>query len=55
MAIKLMKRGLIKENMERALDCTVNGILIGNYLTTIGIEPKEDIETLKKLGKKLYV
>ena len=37
--------------MERALDCTVNGILIGNYLTTIGIEPKEDIETLKNLGK----
>ena len=49
------KLSLSKENMERALDCTVNGILIGNYLTTIGIEPKEDIETLKKLGKKLYV
>ena len=49
------KLRLSKENMERALDCTVNGILIGNYLTTIGIEPKEDIETLKKLGKKLYV
>lgn len=46
---------LSKENMEKALDCTVNGILIGNYLTTIGIEPKEDLETLKKLGKKLYV
>jgi len=46
------KLRLSKENMERALDCTVNGILIGNYLTTIGIEPKEDIETLKKLGKK---
>lgn len=49
------KLRLSKENMEKALDCTVNGILIGNYLTTIGIEPKEDIETLKKLGKKLYV
>lgn len=49
------KLRLSKENMEKALDYTVNGILIGNYLTTIGIEPKEDIETLKKLGKKLYV
>lgn len=49
------KLRLSKENMEMALDCAVNGILIGNYLTTIGIEPKEDIETLKKLGKKLYV
>ncbi len=49
------KLRLSKENMEIALDCAVNGILIGNYLTTIGIEPKDDIETLKKLGKKLYV
>lgn len=46
---------LSKENMEIALDNAVNGILIGNYLTTIGIEPRDDIETLKKLGKKLYV
>ncbi len=46
---------LSKKNMEIALDNAVNGILIGNYLTTIGIEPKDDIETLKKLGKKLYV
>ncbi len=46
---------LSKKNMEIALENAVNGILIGNYLTTIGIEPKDDIETLKKLGKKLYV
>lgn len=49
------KLRLSKENMEIALDNAVNGILIGNYLTTIGIEPKDDMETLKKLGKKLYV
>ncbi len=49
------KLRLSKENMEKALDTTVNGILIGNYLTTIGIEPAEDIKTLQKLGKKLYV
>ena len=41
--------------MEKALNYAVNGILIGNYLTTIGIEPDEDIKTLEKLGKKLYV
>lgn len=49
------KLRLSKENREKALEYAVNGILIGNYLTTTGIEPKEDIETLKKLGKKLYV
>lgn len=49
------KLRLSKENMEKALDSAVNGILIGNYLTTIGIEPADDIETLKRLGKKLYV
>lgn len=49
------KLRLSKENMETALKYTVNGILIGNYLTTIGIEPDEDLKTLEKLGKKLYV
>lgn len=49
------KLRLSRENMEKALNYAVNGILIGNYLTTIGIEPDEDIKTLEKLGKKLYV
>lgn len=49
------KLRLSKENREKALKYAVNGILIGNYLTTTGIEPKEDLETLAKLGKKLYV
>ncbi len=49
------KLRLSAENREKALNYAVNGILIGNYLTTIGIEPKEDIEMLEKLGKKLYV
>jgi len=49
------KLRLSEENREIALKYAVNGILIGNYLTTIGIDPKEDIETLEKLGKKLYV
>ena len=49
------KLRLIKENMETALKYTVNGILIGNYLTTIGIEPDEDLKTLEKLGKKAHL
>lgn len=44
---------LSQENQELALKTCVEGILIGNYLTTVGKEPKEDIETVKKLGKNL--
>ena len=49
------KARLSKENMELALDSCIEGILIGNYLTTIGITPEEDIKTLEKLGKTLSV
>ncbi|MDE6138330.1 MAG: biotin synthase BioB [Candidatus Gastranaerophilales bacterium] len=44
---------LSQANQELALKTCVEGILIGNYLTTIGKEPKDDIETVKKLGKNL--
>ena len=44
---------LSQENQEKALKCCVEGILIGNYLTTVGKAPKEDIETVRNLGKKL--
>lgn len=44
---------LSKENMEYALKNCVEGILIGNYLTTIGISPEEDIERVDRLGKVL--
>lgn len=44
---------LSQENQEKALKTCVEGILIGNYLTTIGKEPHEDIETVKKIGKKI--
>lgn len=44
---------LSEENQELALKTCVEGILIGNYLTTVGKEPKQDIETVKKLGKNL--
>lgn len=44
---------LSEENQELALKTCVEGILIGNYLTTVGKEPSQDIETVKKLGKNL--
>ncbi len=44
---------LSQENQELALKTCVEGILIGNYLTTIGKEPEEDIKTIEKLGKNL--
>ncbi len=44
---------LSNENQELALNTCVEGIMTGNYLTTIGKKPQEDIETVKKLKKNL--
>ncbi len=44
---------LSEANQERALQSCVEGILIGNYLTTTGRSPVEDIKTVQKLGKRL--
>ena len=44
---------LSQENQELALKTCVEGILVGNYLTTVGKEPAEDIKTVEKLGKTL--
>lgn len=44
---------LSKANMELALKYCVDGILIGNYLTTIGIDPKDDIKSVKKVDKNI--
>ena len=44
---------LSDKNQERALKTCVEGILTGNYLTTTGKSPKEDIKTIEKLGKNL--
>ena len=38
---------------ELALKTCVEGILTGNYLTTTGKSPKDDIKTVKKLGRVL--
>ena len=44
---------LSDENQELALRTCVEGILTGNYLTTIGKSPQDDIKILAKLNKKL--
>ena len=44
---------LSQQNQELALKTCVEGILIGNYLTTVGKESSEDITTAEKLGKNI--
>ena len=44
---------LSQENQELALKTCVEGILVGNYLTTVGKEPADDIEMISKIGKTL--
>ena len=44
---------LSQENQELALKTCVEGILVGNYLTTVGKEPAEDIKTAEKLKKNI--
>jgi len=44
---------LSKENQEKALNSCVEGIMIGNYLTTIGNMPEDDIKLVQNLGKKI--
>ena len=44
---------LSQENQELALKTCVEGILVGNYLTTVGRESHEDLETANKLGKNI--
>ena len=46
---------LSEKNQELALKTCVEGILTGNYLTTTGKTPQEDIATVNKLNKKLLV
>ena len=44
---------LSEENQRKALKTCVEGIMVGNYLTTIGKAPKEDIKTVNELGKHI--
>jgi len=40
-------------NQRLALNTCVEGIMVGNYLTTTGKEPKEDIKMVHELGKEI--
>jgi len=40
-------------NQELGIKAGVNGILVGNYLTTTGISPEDDIKLLKRTGMRL--
>lgn len=45
---------LSEENQIKALKSCVEGLMTGNYLTTTGKLPEEDIELAKKLGRNVY-
>lgn len=47
------KTRLSKEMQELGLRAGINGILAGDYLTTSGVNAKEDEEMLKKFGLEL--
>ena len=44
---------LSEENQRNALNSCVEGIMVGNYLTTIGKNPDDDIKTVEELGKTI--
>ena len=44
---------LSEENQRKALNSCVEGIMVGNYLTTVGKAPEEDMKTVKELGKNI--
>ncbi len=44
---------LSEENQRKALNSCVEGIMVGNYLTTVGKAPEEDLKTVKELGKNI--
>ena len=44
---------LSEKNQRLALNSCVEGIMVGNYLTTVGKAPDEDIKMVKELGKKI--
>ena len=44
---------LSDENQKLALKTCVEGLMTGNYLTTTGKKPQEDVQTIKELKKNL--
>ena len=47
------RKRLSDENQKKALKTCVEGIMTGNYLTTTGKAPQEDIKTVLELGKTI--
>lgn len=46
---------LSEENQRKALNTCVEGIMVGNYLTTVGKAPEADIKTVSELGKTIAI
>ncbi len=46
---------LSDENQRKALNSCVEGIMVGNYLTTVGKAPEDDVKTVTELGKTIKV
>lgn len=44
---------LSEKKQRKALECCVEGLMVGNYLTTIGAKPEKDIEMVHNIGKKI--
>lgn len=44
---------LSEGNQRKALNSCVEGIMVGNYLTTVGKAPEEDLKTVQELGKNI--
>lgn len=44
---------LSTENQEKALKSCAEGLMVGNYLTTIGQNPEQDIQMVQRIGKKI--
>ena len=44
---------LSEKNQRKALNSCVEGIMVGNYLTTVGKAPEEDLKTVQELGKNI--
>lgn len=44
---------LSPENQELGIKIGVNGLLVGNYLTTVGSTPEQDKEMIERAGKRL--
>ena len=40
-------------NQEKALKTCVEGLMVGNYLTTLGSKPEEDLEMITRIGKSI--